>query len=796
MIEKLLHQEKLSTEEHFPGPLQDWQQQGQHFRFSDGLTAYEILFFSPSVFRFRMAPQGEFLDGFSYAVVAYPEEALTVRAEETEEAVWLKTPELQLKMAKAGMLLSVFDGEGHLLNQDAKGPSWQNNFDHGGYYLACRKTQQAQENFFGLGDKATEAPLWGKRFTLWNTDSYAFQAHHDDPLYRAIPFYIGLHSGLCYGLFYDNTFHSSFDFSTKGSHQVTYRAPGGELCYYFIAGPQMQQVVRRYAGLTGTTPMPPQWALGYQQSRWSYYPESRFHELAQTFRQKQIPCDVLYFDIDYMQDYKCFTWNQAHFPDPPKLLTALREQGFKGVAIIDPGLKKEKGYPIYEEARRKGFLCARGDDYLMEGSVWPGNCVFPDFTNPRARLWWGKLYKGLLEDGMAGFWNDMNEPSVFSIGTFPEDVRHDFDGHPCSHRKAHNVYGQQMIRATYDGLVGLQGNERPFTLSRAGYAGMQRYGATWTGDNVASWEHLWLANVQCQRMNLSGVPFIGSDIGGFSEDPDGELFVRWVQLGVFHPLMRVHSAQNTAEQEPWSFGPEVEALCKRYIELRYQLLPYLYTVFWEHHRYGDPMLRPIVYLEQEEPRNLFRQDEFGLGDKLLVSPVLEAGAQGRSKYLPKGDWYFFWTNELHQGGQEIWVDTPLDTLPLFVKAGTLLPWGPVQQYVGEKTPDSLELLLYTGLQELTSRLYEDDGHTQEYRTGHYLERQFHFAPTATGFRIRQEAAGAFASPYQKFCLKMVGGRGKPHWLSCDGEGLTPGVDVEGYPYVEVPAGFAELEAAF
>jgi alpha-glucosidase len=295
---------------------------------------------------------------------------------------------------------------------------WEENVDFGGYYVYCTKKCSQDESFYGLGDKPTSFNLRGKRFQNWATDTYSF-ARDQDPLYRAIPFYLGVKDDVSYGIFFDNTYKTHFDFAHQDSDKTSFWADGGELQYYYIHGPHMMDVVKRYHSLTGTHPLPPQWALGYHQCRWSYYPESKLKALAKNFRDRKIPCDALYLDIDYMDGYRCFTWNKKYFPDPKKMIKELLDDGFRTVVIIDPGIKVDENYWVFKEGKDKKYFCRRSDDYFMEGHVWPGRCQFPDYTNPEVRQWWGTLFKGLVDDGVAGVWNDMNEPAVFGSGSFP-----------------------------------------------------------------------------------------------------------------------------------------------------------------------------------------------------------------------------------------------------------------------------------------------------------------------------------------------------------------------------------------
>jgi alpha-glucosidase len=729
---------------------------GNKFFFSDGDARVEIRIVSDEIIRVRLAPHGVFLDDFSYAVPKVDQKVTVFKLEESEQYYHISTNTVTCNVRKRDFQISFTEILSQvIMNEDQSPMHWEENVDFGGYYVYSTKTCMPDESFFGLGDKSGNMNLRGRHFQNWNTDAYSF-SWDQDPLYRTIPFYIGVHQSLAYGIFFDNTFRSYFDFAREDVSKTSFWADGGELQYYYIHGPHVMDVVKRYQSLTGTHPMPPQWALGYHQCRWSYYPEKKVKEIAEGFRSRNIPCDAIYLDIDYMEGYRCFTWNKKHFPDPKRMIKELMSIGMKTVVMIDPGIKVDDNYWVFKEGKENNYFCRRSDDYFMEGHVWPGRCQFPDFTNPTVREWWGGLYKELVDMGVAGVWNDMNEPAVFGSGTFPNDVRHNYDGHRGSHRKAHNIYGMQMVRSTYDGLKKLMRNKRPFTITRAGYAGMQRYGCVWTGDNIASWEHLIMGSIQCQRMSISGVPFCGTDIGGFSGEPDGELFTRWIQLGTFSPFMRAHSAGDTSEREPWSFGEPFESINRKFIELRYKMLPYMYSVFWEHHRYGFPILRPMIMLEQENVGSHYRQDEFTFGDKILICPVLEQGAVSRNVYLPKGAWYNYWNHELLQGGSEHHIAAPLDEMPIFVRAGSIIPEYPVMQYVGEKKIDEVVLNVYYTDVEVNSFFYEDHGDTFAYEQDIYSEKKFNVNGDARTLIIGQSVEGLFTPNYETYSYNVVG----------------------------------------
>ncbi len=755
-----------------------WKDAAYEFVCSSGVCI-RVQVIAPDILRLRYSPDGFFLPDFSYALAPdLPAGKVKATLSETTKEYILTTSALQLVLTKTGAQVRFYDADDRLLNEDAEGFMARRSVLKGWHCLKITKKYQHKEAFYGLGDKACGPNLCGKIFENWCTDAFAF-GRDTDPLYRAIPFYYGIHHGLSYGIFLDNTFRTHFDFNSDDSESVSFWAEGGEMNYYFLYGQRPVDVARAYARLTGRPALPPIWALGFHQCRWSYYPHSRVLEVADTFRALSIPCDAIYLDIDYMDGFRCFTWNTAHFSDPKGLVQALEERGFHTVVMIDPGIKEDAGYFVYREGMEKGMFLRTADGAIAKGPVWPGFCAFPDFSNPEVRQWWGELHRALyVETGVSGFWNDMNEPAVFHIRrkTLPDDVLHYFEGHWASHRKMHNVYGLLMSRASWEGMRRLRPDKRPFLLTRATFSGGQRYAAVWTGDNSSTWAHLALANVQCQRLSISGFSFCGSDIGGFTGAPDGELFVRWLQLGVFHPLMRVHSmgqhlagdtvvedeaqltdpALHTTDQEPWSFGDRWTPLAQKAIELRYALLPYLYTAMWKNSQDGTPVLQHAAFADPNDTKLRDQERDFLCGDHLWVSPVVQPKVQRQLVYLPKGHWYYFWNGMPAFG--ELFVNVMPEQIPFFVRAGAVLPTYPVRQHTADTCIDALTLYVYynpTG-EETISQLYEDAGEGYGYLNGEFCLRTWTSRGGPDVFHLNQQIEGSWPVFYQKIKVFLVG----------------------------------------
>ena len=708
-------------------------------------TRLRLSFLEPGVVRCRYVTQVVFENIPSYGVAAeYTPAPPELQEEETPGYLAVLTPRLELRVRRIdGGLEFYHRASGRLLAADAEGMGHRRSEKTGDDLVWVLKHMPPEAHFFGLGDKPCALNLRGRRLEMWGADHYKFTTE-SDPLYKSIPFFLCLNQGQQYGIFFDNTMRSYFDFGREREDRILFGADGGQMDYYFIAGDDALDTVATYTRITGLPPMPPLWALGYHQSKWSYYPESSVMQLAHQFRKRKIPCDAIHLDIHHMEDYQSLTWSQEHFPDPAGMVQRLGEDGFKVVTIADPGIKINPDNFVWRSGFERNVYCRRHDGALLEGDVWPGLCTFPDFTSPDTRNWWAGLFKRqVAEIGVRGIWVDMNEPAIFPDRTFPDDTRHAFDGHSCSHLKAHNIYGQCMARATRKGMLTHAPDRRPFVLSRAGFAGLQRYAATWTGDNTSNWENLKMANLMVQRLSTSGVSFCGADTGGFLGHPTPELFCRWMQMAAFHTFFRNHSNGEYGGQEPWCFGSTVEEHVRQAIAERYRLLPYIYTQFHRYHAEGLPIIRSLALMYPENTDMYWRSSEFFLGDSLYIVPVHHPGESGRFLYMPPGTWYSLWSDTPGaSAGEEVWVSTPMEHIPVFVRGGHLIPRWPVQQYVGQlKCPHLTYDLWWAAETTETSYHYEDAGEGQAHRIGMYRMHRFQYTSTRRSISIVREGHG-------------------------------------------------------
>lgn len=677
-----------------------------------------LLFYKEDIIRLIMNPHQKPTLENTFAVIRQSQN-IEMKVEELEDQLIIKSQLLTVVIGKNPFRIHFFDSDGRLIVKEAyKGMGYNNNHEIISYMV-----MDEDDHFYGFGEKTSFLDKRGEKLTMWNSDVYAPHNPEIDALYQSIPFFMTLRNGKAHGLFFDNSYKTVFDMKSNQEY-YSFKSDGGQLDYYLMIGPSPKDVLEQYTFLTGRLPIPPKWSLGYHQSRYSYESEQEVRELVNTFLEKEIPIDAIYLDIHYMNGYRVFTFDKGRFPHPKKLIADLKKAGIHLVPIVDPGVKEDPEYSIFREAVLENRFCKYIDGNIYYGDVWPGKSAFPDFTNSATREWWGNKHSFYTDLGIEGIWNDMNEPAVFNeTKTMDVKVIHHHDGQLKTHREMHNLYGLFMGEATYSGMKKLLNHKRPFLLTRAGYAGVQRYAAVWTGDNRSFWEHLAMSIPMCMNLGISGVAFTGPDVGGFAYDTTAELLTRWTQVGAFYPYFRNHSALDTVRQEPWAFGEKYEEIIKKYIKLRYKWLPQFYSLFVIAHRTGWPIMRPLFF-EFPEDKNTFNlSDQFMIGDNVLIAPILQPDTNHRSVYLPEGSWFDYWTDKVYQGGQHILVNADIETLPIFIKAGSIVIEGFERQSTKVKD-EFLNINIYpseTG--EYQSTLYEDDGETFLYEEGDYFEQK-------------------------------------------------------------------------
>ena len=724
---------------------------------------------TPDIIRVRYAPNGNFPPDHSFAIVpGIPKPAPHVSVQQSRESVTMDAGAVQAKIFRSPLRIAFLDEKGNVISEDK--PDYPVSF-HGTEFRVW-KTMPEDEHYYALGDKSGPLDHRNLAFTMWNTDAFGWQ-ESSDPLYKDIPFLLAMRHGSAYGIFLDNTYRSNFDFGKELRDAYSFGADAGELDYYFLSGPDPKQVIEEFTSLVGRTPLPPLFALGYQQCRYSYYPEARVREIATEFRKRKIPADVIYLDIDYQQNNRPFTIDRERFPTFEQMIADLKGEGFKVVAITDLHIAKLPGYKPYDEGIKGDYFIKNPDGSIYVGKVWPGDAVFPDFTRAEVRKWWGTLYTDFVRMGVRGFWNDMNEPAIFERldKTMPLDTVHSVEGRKTDHREIHNVLGMQNARATYEGLLTLQPDQRPFVLTRAAFAGAQRYASTWTGDNSSTWNHMRISIPQLLNLGLSGYTFVGDDIGGFAGSPTPELLTRWMELGAFNPIYRNHGAKGTRNREPWVDGPDHEAIRKKYIELRYQLLPYIYTEMESASQTGIPLMRPMFLDFPKEKELETSETEFMFGSELLVAPKVDEKFEPYDVKLPAGTWYDFWTG-LPVSGTMLTVNPALDAVPVYVRGGSILPEQPIVQNTEEEPQGPLQISVYPST-DCRGSLYQDDGKTLAYQHGEFMRMQFSCESNPASLSLKFSTRRARYKPWwseMKFVL--YGLSSKPRSLTIDDTPLT------------------------
>jgi len=703
--------------------------------------------YSPAIIRVRLdkKPLGK---DFSYAVVGEVQKTLT-KITQNDDNITLITDSLKVIINKKPFQVKFYGADGQLINQDEPGlsTSWA------GESVTTYKKLQPDEHFIGLGEKTGGLDRTGNGYTNWNMDVYGYSITQD-PLYSSIPFYIGIHHGLNYGIFLDNTYQTDFNFGASNNRFSSFGARGGEMNYYFIYHKRLADIIASYTYLTGRMPLPPLWALGYQQNRYSYYPASEVMRIAHTLREKRIPADGITLDIHYMDKYQLFTWNKSRFPNPAAMNAELNKLGFKTTVIVDPGIKIEKGAAAYESGLKNDVYIKYSDGQPYSGQVWPGWCNFTDFTSVKGRNWWHNQVKFFAESGVSGIWNDMNEISTWGQ-KMPDNVLFDYDGKHADHLQAHNVYGMQMARSSYEGAL-QQFKERPFILSRSGYAGIQRYSALWTGDNRAEEDHMLQGVRLLTSLGLSGVPFTAMDVGGFTGNPTISLYTRWMQIGAFIPYFRNHTNFNTKSAEPWAFGEDALDISRSYINLRYQLLPYLYSTFYESTQNGMPIMRSLAISCTFDPE-IFKSDyqnQYEFGNAFMIAPF-ESNKEYGKVYFPEGTWYDLYNGDIKTGKQEKIIPLSISKLPVYVKGGSIIPMQSLIQSTAEQPTDTLFIHIYNGRIKNEFIYYEDDGKSFAYQKGDFYKRVIVFDPEKQTITFNA-AEGTYKSHFKHIELILHG----------------------------------------
>lgn len=723
---------------------------------ANGQATIRVTALTDSILRVRIT-RGSFSEDASWAVPAQVR-ATSVAVTPTSDG--FRTGALAVHLDRATLRLNVTDLAGREILRDSPAPV---TFDEQRFTL--RKVLPLGEHIYGLGDKTGNFDRRGQSFVDWNTDAWGFN-RATDPIYKSIPFYIASGGpGGAYGLFLDNSWRSWFDFGHREDGELAIGADGGPIDYYVIAGPVLRDVVRRYTDLTGKAPLPPLWSLGFQQSRYSYKSAAEVRAIAARLRSDRIPADVIWLDIDYQDRNRPFTTNATTFPDLKQLAREVGGQGFKLVAITDlhvayaPG----QGYAPYDSGAAGDHFLKNPDSTLYVAPVWPGPSVFPDFTRAASRAWWGGLYRDFAADGIAGFWNDMNEPAIFDTPTktMPIDTVHRIEGdgfasRAAPHAEIHNVYGMENSRATFEGQLKLRPNVRPFVMTRASFAGGQRYAVTWTGDNSSSWDHLKLAVQQMLSLGLSGFSWSGADIPGFTGGAGPELATRWFEIAAFTPVFRSHAANDAPRAEPWVDGPDHLAIRRKFIEERYRLLPYFYVVAQDNARTGDPIIRPTFYDYPAMASAPCDQSmAFTLGrDLLIAAPPKPESPQPYDICLPGTGWYDYWTGEQLESKKV--SETPrLEHLPLFVRPGAIIARQPLVQSTAQIPVGPLQLEVYPG-DDCRGELYLDDGVSVQ---GPHLRQTISCSVTprgvALGFGPRE---GKFRPWWKQIAVTVHGAR--------------------------------------
>ena len=748
-----------------------------------GRETLKVDFVSSNTLRIKISQNGIFDEFPTFAidqVLRRGDEQIKLKGEvsfkvKTSEGVTtVRSKWITFKLTHEPFAIDVYREDGTPIIETVRDSevAWSYATDGEGFVI--RRKIGKSDSIYGLGEKTGKFNRRGRDFTLWNTDvlnptaSGEFTEQYEkgdpradntstefDPYYVSIPFFYHQTNDNKHlsASFIDNGYRGYYDFSGEDEFKIHFG--GGQYTEYVFGGPDVRNIIHQYTLLTGRMPLPPIWSIGFHQCRWFPYNQDDVERIVAKFRELDVPLDAFWLDIDYMDGYRVFTWNKEKYPDAPAMLKRLEDQGVKVITIIDPGVKEDPGYEVYDDGLEKQIfaITETGDTYI--GQVWPGDTAFPDFANKQAREWWGALNAEHVKSGLAGIWNDMNEPATGDKDPMP--MR--FDRGRFEHERFHNQYAMLMAMGTTEGLLKAMPNKRTFVLSRAGSAGIQRYAANWMGDNMSRWDHLKLSISMGAGLGMSGQPFVGADIGGFAEDTNAELYTRWIQYGALTPFARVHSVINTIDQYPWSFGDEVLGYAREALKLRYRLLPYIYSAFTVASKSGNPVQRPMLFDFQYDKGLPECDDQYMFGQHLLVAPIVEPGQTSRPVYLPEGEWYDFHTDEYYESeGRYFVVDAPMDRIPVFVRAGAVIPMledAPLN--TKDYAPKKIQLHFYVpkrdGLYE--SLLREDDGLTFDAEAGAFYSTWFEFGREGNNAFLRAKVTGSGYETFARETFELV-----------------------------------------
>lgn len=727
-------------------------------------------------------------DAFSYLLHDRTPTVSQWRLSETDQLLIVETATHQYEIERETGQLTILTLDGDLRCATNGSPRWVTDGP-----VALDLRLQPDEACFGTGERAFDLNLRGRRLILENVDPGGYQ-RGDDPINYCMGFLLGVHDQSVYGLLWDNTYRGFIDAGNSQPDTLTIQSEAGPLSYLLFVGDDVNTVLNRYTRVTGRMPLPPLWALGYQQSRYSYMTQQEVLEIARRMRAEKVPCDVIYLDIDYMDEKRIFTWNQDAFPDLKGLIDELHAMDMKLVVILDPGVQVKEGYAGHDTGIERDVFLKYPDGERFAGVVWPGLCYFPDFTDPDVRSWWADQLEELLTAGVDGIWNDMNEPLIFQVEavprSLPDYIVHSKEGRGGTHHELRNVYGMLMGQASFQALERYRPGKRQFSITRSGAVSAQRHTLSWTGDNYSTWDDLRVSLSMILQMGLSGMSFVGSDIGGFNWDTTGELLTRWTQAGALLPFFRNHTGKGSAHQEPWVFGRPYTDAIRDAIALRYQLMPYLYTAFAECAFEGHPIIRPLFTAQPDQAALRDIDDCFLVGDRVLVTPVLFEHVIRRTLYLPEGDWYDFHTNRRYTGGQMISVDAPLDRLPVFVRSGTVLPLWETAHSTAAYPPKKLRLRAYTD--SGVSTHYEDAGEGLAYRDDEYRWTTFEMIEETRSLVIERTTSGSYLPNYDATELELIGASQTINEIHIDGRPITQWQQTPDYVRFELPAEWSRL----